>query len=257
MKWTTATQEHIDFALENYLKMSQADIDKHFGTCAGITSRILKHYNIKVPKDVMYRLRGNKIKKAFTPEQDRYITENIHTISTREMSKELKIGRSKLVKRCRELGLGDILLQKSKDHRFTKGQIPKNKGKKMNAATREKMKHTFFQKGHIPHNAKHDEAISQRRDKDGRVYLYYREKLNQWIPLHHKIWKEAHGEIPKGYNVIFKNGNSLDVRIENLECIDNAENLRRNSIRQYPQELRELILANNKLKKEIKKAIKQ
>jgi HNH endonuclease/NUMOD3 motif len=43
------------------------------------------------------------------------------------------------------------------------------------------------------------------------------------VYVHRLIWEEAYGPIPDGYVVHHINGDRLDNRLENLECLSNAE----------------------------------
>ncbi len=52
--------------------------------------------------------------------------------------------------------------------------------------------------------------------------------------LHRKVWIEANGEIPKGMHIDHINGNTLDNRLENLQCITPTQNAqRKNSSKGY------------------------
>lgn len=63
------------------------------------------------------------------------------------------------------------------------------------------------------------------------------------------IWMQANGEIPKGFNISHKDGNSLNCELKNLECISNVEKMQKNTIHNYPPEIKETIRAITKLKK--------
>lgn len=39
------------------------------------------------------------------------------------------------------------------------------------------------------------------------------------MKTHREIWREAHGEIPRGWLIHFLNGNKLDTRLENLAAV--------------------------------------
>lgn len=70
--------------------------------------------------------------------------------------------------------------------------------------------------------------------------------------LYHRfIWEQVHGPIPPDHVVMFIDGNTLNCAIENLKLITLAENVIRNSLHQYPKEVKDLIKLKNKLKKEI------
>lgn len=147
-------------------------------------------------------------------------------------------------------------------YQFQKGHTPANKGKKqseyMNREQIEKTKSTRFQKGHLPHNTRQDHAMSDRRDKSGRVYRYIRIGLSKWKPYHRYLWEKSNGEIPKGYNVQFKDGNTLNCTIENLYLISRAEQLKKeNSLHaRYPEEIQKLIQLKGALNRQINKISK-
>lgn len=113
---------------------------------------------------------------------------------------------------------------------FRKGHETFNKGKKMPADVRAKVAHTMFQKGHLPHNAKttSDGCIRIRYDNRGIPVKYIRISLGKWEYLSRYVWRQHHGEIPKGHIVTHKDGDSMNCDISNLELISRADNARRN-----------------------------
>lgn len=131
--------------------------------------------------------------------------------------------------------------------RFVKNHIPFNKGKSMDPETYQKIKHTFIKKGNIPHNTKYDGYT--RISKDG--YIEVRVRPGKFMLMHRKVWIDHHGEIPKSHAVSFIDGNKLNVDISNLKLISRAELCCRNMIHKYPENIKELIKLNNKLKKQI------
>jgi len=137
--------------------------------------------------------------------------------------------------------------------RFKKGHIPANKGKKlheyMNPETVEKVKKTCFKNGHLPKNTKEDGAISIRKDRAGRYYQFIRLSLSKWVHLHVHLYREKYGNIPKGYVVAFKDRNTMNCVIENLELITRKELMARNQIHHYPEEIKQTIRTLSKLKK--------
>ena len=125
-------------------------------------------------------------------------------------------------------------------HRFKKGSIPPNKGKKMSPEVYEKVKETMFKKGKSPVN--HREVGSERINVDGYIEIKVAEP-NRWKLKHRIIWEQVNGEIPKGYNVQFKNHNPKDCRIENLYLICRADQMRTENslVAKYPKEIQEVI----------------
>jgi len=110
--------------------------------------------------------------------------------------------------------------------RFAKGLNPWNAGR---TDIRVSPK-SEFKKGHLPANTLFDGAISIRKDtKTGRKYKYIRIALGKWELLQRKVWKDANGDIPKGYVVVLKDGDTINCELENLELISMADNARRNN----------------------------
>ena len=47
----------------------------------------------------------------------------------------------------------------------------------------------------------------------------------QWEKKHLLVWRNAYGNIPKGYKVVFLNNDSLDCRLENLYLTTDAAHM--------------------------------
>ena len=253
MPITVVTDELIEFAKANHLKYTAAEMDRMFGVSKGVTRRIYTKYGIVVPKELTHKLRAAKLKKPFTPEDDEFIRQNIETKAYKTIAKLLNRSSNKVLQRCYELGFSDLMKAKSKSTCFKPGHEPLNKGTRMSEELKEKMKHTFFKKGHIPHNTKEDGSISIRADNRNVPYLFFRVSMGKWIPLHTKIWEDANGPVPKDHVITYINKNTMDCRLENLMCITKEENMLRNSIHQYPEELKTQIRKVAKLKRIINK----
>ena len=71
--------------------------------------------------------------------------------------------------------------------------------------------------------------------------------------VHHLIWIAANGDIPNKHIIIFIDGNKSNFELSNLQCISMAENMRRNTIHRFPEDLKEVIKLNSKVKKIIRK----
>ena len=137
--------------------------------------------------------------------------------------------------------------------RFPKGHIPDNKGKRVYPEVYEKMSSTMFKKGHTPAN--HREVGSERINKDGYIEIKVAES-KRWRLKHRIIWEQVNGEIPKGYNVQFKNHNPQDCRIENLYLICRADQIAKENsyLAKYPKEIQELIHLKGLVNRAIHKA---
>lgn len=85
---------------------------------------------------------------------------------------------------------------------------------------------------------------TEKVDSDG----YLRRKLTDtgyppkdWVAVHRINWEAAHGPIPKGHMVIFRDGDKTNVAVENLELISFREQMRRNTLHNYPKEIAQAI----------------
>jgi HNH endonuclease len=123
----------------------------------------------------------------------------------------------------------------SRMHRYKKGQTAWNKGMKgLYIGGVE----TQFKKGTQPPNALYDGAITIRKDNRNVPYQFIRLENRKWEHLHRHIWKQAFGDIPVSCVVAFKDKNTLNCVLENLELISKKDNMLRNSIDNYPDEIK-------------------
>lgn len=184
---------------------------------------------------------------------------------TQDLANELGLTYSQVANRAHSMGLKKSeefkqsdksgrhnLIEKGKKTRFQPGHTPVNKGVKMPDHIYDKVKHSMFKKGNRPHNWKADGSIVERNDKTGRSYLYFKVKDSHWILYHNKIWMDHHGPIPEKHIISFKDGNTLNCDISNLELLSMAENAKRNSIHRFPDDVKEVIRLKAKLTKKIK-----
>jgi hypothetical protein len=141
-------------------------------------------------------------------------------------------------------------------HRYPKGHVPANKGLRRPGYSRGRMRETMFRKGHFPANRDPDFYVlgALRVNTDG--YIDMRISFDKggmgWRGLHRILWQDAHGPIPKGFKLRFKNGDKLDVELANLELISNADAMRRNSVHHLPAPLVGAIQMLGQLKRRIR-----
>ena len=116
---------------------------------------------------------------------------------------------------------------------FKKGQTPWNKGTHYQAGGRSA--ETQFKPGVHPHTWQPVGTL--RLNKDG----YLQRKVSDtgysprdWLSVHRLVWEAAHGPVPRGHIVVFKDGRKThvieEITVERLECITQRENMLRNSI---------------------------
>ncbi|MGL5715202.1 MAG: HNH endonuclease signature motif containing protein [Paraclostridium sp.] len=98
---------------------------------------------------------------------------------------------------------------------FEKGSNPWNK----DTVGIMKSNKTSFRKGNTPNN--HRPVGSERVDIEGYTYIKI-EEPKKWVLKHRYIY-EKHNIIPKGYVVIFADGNKSNFNIENLITVKRSE----------------------------------
>ena len=138
-------------------------------------------------------------------------------------------------------------------YRFKPGHVPANKGVKGWQAGGRSAE-TQFKQGRRPHTWKPIGTVLPD------AYGYLRKKMTEtgypphdWVAVHVLLWQEAHGPIPPGHCLRFKDGNKRNVRRENLELVSRGENMRRNSIHRYPQELKKTIRLASRLRRTLRR----
>lgn len=135
-----------------------------------------------------------------------------------------------------------------------KGSIPPNKGKKMSEFMSperlEIFKKNQFKKGNRPHN-----AVPINTEVFMPQHGYTKVKVGEpdkWELKHRLVWMQHNGPIPEGFNVQFKDGNTLNFEPANLYIVDKSGNMQENTIMRYPDNLRTAIRQIGKLTKTIK-----
>jgi hypothetical protein len=194
------------------------------------------------------------IRQRFPHERTQGIADDLGLTYSQVANRAFSMGLKKTLefKSSESSGRTNLLTAGAK-FRFTTGHTPFNKGKEMPTEVYEKVKATMFKKGNRPYNWKPDGTIVERKDADqsGRIYLYYKVADSKWILYHQKIWTDANGAIPKKHIVTFIDGNTRNCQLENLQCISMKDNVIRNSIQRFPQEIQQIIKLTTKLNKTI------
>lgn len=133
-------------------------------------------------------------------------------------------------------------------HRFPKGHVSHNKGKKMPPELRAKVERTFFPKGNKPYNTKFDGY--ERINSEGYTEVRVAERV--FVPKHRLIWKQHNGRIPDGHIIIFADGDRTNFSIENLLCVSRGDHAILNKNKKYGREIAENVLLLSKLKNQLK-----
>lgn len=199
----------------------------------------------------------------FTQEDDDFLRENYLQLPVKTMAKILGRSGFGTLNRLKILNLEITEEAKERNKQssyFKKGHKPMNKGLKMeqymSAESIKKVQKTQFKKGSIPPNSLKDLEEVKRKDKTGIIYTLIKPPGERKLKSKQVYIWETHykTKVEKGFNVIFKDYNTENFDIDNLECISNKELLKRNqeSNSMLPEDLREIIKLKNKIKKTIK-----
>jgi len=232
-KWT---DEQVKYLKKIYLNKSDKEI----------TDLINKKFNTNYTKSAINSKKGDLGLKShplyfkYSQEIVDYIIQNHKGKSLDEIADEvnkkfgLNINKQSIGNLKSRLRRNNIFLEYARnDGCFKKGNVPINKGTKgmFNVGGNR----TSFKKGGKSWNCDPigTEKWKSKNYKDDEGFLYVKvqdgTKQHNWKQKHRIIWEEAYGEIPKGYKVIFKDGNRHNITLENLALVSNSEMLILNS----------------------------
>lgn len=130
--------------------------------------------------------------------------------------------------------------------RFQKGMRPWNVGKTGYMGANR----TSFRKGNRPQTWR--PVGSERVTRDGTLERKVGNPRG-WKPVKDLAWSAAHGRIPRGRFVVHKNRDRADFKLSNLELVNRAENMKRNTYHRYPKEIARLIQLRGALNRQINK----
>lgn len=149
--------------------------------------------------------------------------------------------------------------------RFEKGCTPANKGLRRPGWGPGRMKATQFKTGSRQGAAARNwrpigtiltdtegyQRIKVREARSGEAYGFGNVRV--WPLLQRHVWREAHGSIPAGFVVCFKDGNKANCALGNLEVISRRDLMKRNSVHNLPKPLAETIQLLGALRRQINK----
>ncbi len=128
-------------------------------------------------------------------------------------------------------------------HRFPKGHVPANKGLRRPGWFAGR---TQFQKGQRPRNTLPVGTVMPNSAGYMRIKISdapepsHAKGANSrnWEFVHRRVWEAAHGPIPKGHRIWWKDRNHGNCALENLELLSDAEHMRRTTIHNLPPDLK-------------------
>jgi hypothetical protein len=150
-----------------------------------------------------------------------------------------------------------VRLYKTGSGRFLKGHVPANLGLRRPGWFSGRMRETQFKKGGRSVNWLPIGTI--RLDSDG----YLRRKIAEgvggfgnrkvWEFVHRRVWEDAHGPIPRGHRLWWKDRNHANCSLENLELLTDAEHMARTTLHNFPEPLKRVIMLKGALKRRIRR----
>lgn len=135
-------------------------------------------------------------------------------------------------------------------YRFQKGLVPWNKGIK--GENYLGCRATQFKKGQKPHTWL--PIGSFRYSKEGYLQVKTQDTgypPRDWRALHLVLWEWLNGPMPAKHVLRFRDGDKANIDPDNFELISFAENMLRNTIHNYPAEIKDVIRITAKLKRKI------
>jgi len=198
--------------------------------------------------------------KKITEADEQFIKDNFLLMPIKHIGNKLNISFGRIMRFLDKNGLEipkEIREKRKLNGVIKKGNTPFNKGLKqsdyMCKESINKTKATRFVKGRKPHNTKQAGDIVAIKDSyNGTYYKYIKIKDNDWVLYHRYLWEKVNGSIPKDYILVFKDKNTDNVVIENLELITRSESMLRNSAHNYPIEIIPSMLMLKKLENKLK-----
>jgi hypothetical protein len=189
---------------------------------------------------------------AWTAEQVAVLEARYADTRAADLAAELGLRESQVYQKARALGLaksaaflrsevsGRLLYghERGGATRFQKGQVPHNKGLRRPGWHRGRMRETQFKKGENPHTW---QPVGTEVVRDGYVWIKWsddhRPTYKNWKSKHQWLWEQAHGPVPAGHIVRFKDGNRANFALDNLECVSRAEHARTKGLHTLPPEV--------------------
>jgi len=200
-------------------------------------------------------------KRLWNPEDDALLVERYPHEKTALLARETRRSLPAVFNRARKLGLEksaayspDACRLRRGDNagsasRFRPGHVPANKGLRRPGYAPGRMAETQFKPGSRSGVASRNwrPVGTIRADNEGYLRIKVREAQpgepygfgnpRVWPLLHRHVWEQAHGPVPAGHVLAFRNGDRRDVRLENLQLISRRELMARNTVHQLPKPL--------------------
>lgn len=166
------------------------------------------------------------VRVGFTDKEKEFIKKNYQIMLYLDIAKALNTTESRVCNYIHKAGLrltADEFERRKSIGKFKKGQAAWNAG----LSLPNKPNSGQFVKGNLPGNTMYDGAIvfRKRKKRINQDYYFIRVAQGKWKMYHVYLWEQAHGPLPKGCIVRFKDKNHLNCTLENLEMIDRRKHM--------------------------------
>lgn len=246
-KWT---EEHLNFLRENYSeKLTHQDL----------ADMLNKKFNLsRNVSQIKWAIKNNKIaqgrrckqppvpRSTWPPPYLAFLRENYPLMSRKELTKalneEFQLERTEMQIHS---AVKNYKITSGRTGHFPKGQTSWNGLQK--GTGRVKPNAGSFKKGQVPANIK--PLYHERVNVDGYLLIKIPEKNpytgaeTHYEFKHIYLWKQAHGEIPKGMAVAFVDSDRTNCCLENLMLISQKElsRLNKHGYSKMPPELKPVV----------------
>jgi hypothetical protein len=244
------TDEQIAFVREGYQTMSLAQLAPLFSARFGLQKSpselhaLCKNHGIRCGRKSGERIHQRR--RIFSEEQEAFIRAEYRRRPLTDLTRELnrRFAGQWNLNQVRAY-LKNHSITSGRTGRFEKGATSWNFGKRGYMGANR----TSFKKGSMPHTKRR--LWSERVGKDGFIEISVPERNpytgapTRFRHKHVWLWECAHGKVPKGHAVIFKDGNRRNFDLDNLLLVTRAELLSMNlhGYRDMPAELKPAVLA--------------
>lgn len=228
----------------------------------------------------MTKSRGiNKPKRYWTPALDEQLRSLYPDNKTEVVAEIIGARTSQVYSRASALGLkkSAAFMDSDKSGRVARGRqhpsmiatqfkpglISWNKGTKGIVGVQEACRATQFKKGAAPHNTL--PIGSYRLNREGHLQQKISDakgsNSKRWRGVAELVWCAANGPLPPKHIVVFKNGmftNKLEeITLDRVDCISNAEHVRRNSIWRNDPEVAKLYQLKGQITRQVNRIKKE
>lgn len=211
-----------------------------------------KSRGIHKPRVVWTEGQIEQMRSRYPHEKTEKIAADIGMTLERTYRKAIRMGLRKTAEYMDSPDAGRLRRDnpKSVEFRFKKGIVPHNKGVK--GVCHPGCVATQFKKGQKSHLWM--PLGSERYSKGG----YLQRKIadtgyppRDWKGVHILLWEQHNSPVPQGHAVAFRDGDKTRIAIGNLELISRADLMKRNTVHNLPEELKEVLQLKGALNRRI------